>query len=364
MNQPLDSAIDYRRAPIAMVVIALLGLPFAYIQAHSGILEGHPVFVMVFAVVALSLVGFLAYWFVFRHLPQNVRRSPYLIFFSIFAFATMLDLLIALSLLGYTDLMTAYFETGEPYLKSSYGMAVNLWDGTAHLALYVAMTYYLVRGESHRKTALFWSGSIMSACIVYMYANLIGEYAEHIEASYVLNVPFMIVPVFYAWKVIAEDDTSVAPARGPVSPMDWVLALALMTLATVCAFRMLAVLNPEVSLTQGWVTDVEPYLLNPSRYPQMQMLAYGQALMPFAVLATIAIWRRPSRGIAIWAWLFAGFAAQGQFGHIVGSLHAGALNPAQAVGEGRELMFWLANVLVAIVPLWFAVRYEQKLAGH
>src|SRR5690606_28485483 len=103
MNQAVATPIDYRRVPLTMVVIALLAIPFAYAQTHAGVLEGHPTFVMLFGVVALSVAGFLAWWFVFRQLPAASRRSPYLILFAIFAFATMLDLLIALSVLGYTD---------------------------------------------------------------------------------------------------------------------------------------------------------------------------------------------------------------------------------------------------------------------
>lgn len=363
MNQTITKPIDYRRVPLAMVIIALIAIPFSYIQTHAGILEGHPTFVMLFGVGALTVVGFLSYWFVFRHLPQNVRRSPYLILFAVFSFATMLDLLIALSLLGYTDLMNAYFETGEPYLKSSYGMAVNLWDGTTHLVLYVAMSYYLAKSESHRRLALFWAGSLTSACLVYMLANLIGEYAEHIEPSYLLNVPFMILPIFYAWKIINEDKTQVASTRAPMALQDYVLSAALLALAFLCAFRLLVVLNPEVSLTRGWATDVEPYLLSITRYPQIQMLFYGIALMPFTVLAALALWRRPVRGMAIWSWLFAGFVAQGQFGHIVGYLHGAAGNPQLAIADGQALTFWVANLAVVLVPLWFAFRYESKLAG-
>lgn len=360
MNQAVATAtIDYRRVPVAMVVIAILAIPFTYAQTHAGVLEGHPTFVALFGFAALTVVGFLSYWFVFRHLPANVRRSPFLILFAVFAFATMLDLLISLSLLGYTDLMNGYFETGEPYLKSSYGMAVNLWDGTAHLAMYVGMAYYLAKGESHRRLALFWSGSLTSACVIYMLANLIGEYAEYIEPSYAMNIPFMVVPVFYAWKILDEDRTSVGAGRAPLAAQDYPLAVALLALAAVCGYRMLVVLNPGVSLTQGW-TAVEPYLLSPSRYPQMQMIAYGCTLMPFAVLATLSLWRRPSRGIAIWAWVFAGFVAQGQFGHVVGNLHA-ASDPRYAIGASAP--FWFANLLVALVPLWFAIRYERRLQG-
>lgn len=357
MNQAVTAGIDVRRVPLTMIVIALLAIPFSFAQTRAGVLEGHPNFVAAFGFASLALVGFLSYWFVFRHLPGNIRRNPFLILFAIFAFATMLDLLIALSLLGITDVMNSYFESGEPYLKSSYGMAVNLWDGTAHLAMYAGMSYYLAKGMPHRKLALFWTGSLMSACTIYMLANLIGEYAEHIEPSYLMNVPFMLVPIFYAWKILDEDKTQAAATRAPLGAQDYPLAVALLALAFLCAFRLLVVINPAVSLTQGWAA-IEPYLLMPSRYPQIQMIAYGTTLMPFAVLAAMSLWRKPARGIAIWAWIFAGFVAQGQFGHVIGNLHASS-DPRYAMNSTAVL----ANLLVALVPLWFAVRYERKLHG-
>lgn len=357
MNQTVAAGIDVRKVPITMLVIALLAIPFSFAQTHAGVLEGHPNFVAAFGFVSLALVGFLSYWFVFRHLPPNIRRNPFLILFAVFAFATMLDLLIALSLLGVTDVMNSYFETGEPYLKSSYGMAVNLWDGTAHLLMYIGMSYYLAKGLPHRKLALFWTGSLMSACVIYMLANLIGEYAEHIEPSYLMNVPFMLVPIFYAWRILDDDKTQAASTRAPLGGQDYALTLALLALAFLCAYRLLVVLNPAVSLTQGWA-GIEPYLLVPSRYPELQMIAYGTTLMPFTVLAAMSLWRKPTRGIAIWSWVFAGFVAQGQFGHVIGNWHA-ASDPRYAMTSTATF----ANLAVALIPLWFALRYERKLLG-
>lgn len=351
----IGNEFDFRRVPIVIAGLALMAIPFAYAQANLDILHSNPLFVLIFAVLALSGIGFIAYLAVFRHLPGDVRRSPYLIFFAIFSFACVLDFLIAMTLMGYTDVMAGYFESGEPYLKSSHGMAVNLWDGTVHLALYLWMSFCLASSRDHSRAALFWAGSMIGSCIVYMSGNLIGEYAEHIEPSYLLNLPFMIVPIFYAWKVASTGGASAsATTTKPTRTAgDYLLLVALLALASLSAFRMLVVLNPEISLTHGWVTEVEPYLLSTARYPEIQMLVYGLYLMPFAVLAAIAFWRPSSGALRVWAWIFAGVAAQGQFGHIVASISA-----ADAVPHSVE--FWFSNLLVMLVPLWFAWRYQQK----
>lgn len=344
--------IDMRRVPMAIAAVALLGVPFAFIQNSMGLLDKNPSFVLGLGVVALASAGGLAYFLVFRHLPAQTRRNPYLIFFAIFAFAAVLDFLIAMTLLGFTDVMAKYFESGEPYLKSSHGMAVNLWDGTVHFSLYLWMSFCLAAGVVHRRAALFWAGSMLVSCLVYMTGNLIGEYAEHIEPSYLLNLPFMIVPLFYAWRVAAST-TSDAPSGARAGVVDYALAVALFGVAAFCAFRMLVVLNPQISLTAHWAQEVEPYLLSPSRYPQIQMLVYGFYLMPFTLLAALSLFRAPSVGMLIWSWFLAGAVAQGQFAHLLASSHAAP--------DALSVTVWLSNIALAAVPLWYAWRYDARL---
>ena len=351
-----DNEFDLRRVPIVMAGLALLAIPFAYAQANLEILDSIPLFVLVFAVLGLSAIGLIAYISIFRHLPANVRHSPYLIFFAVFSFACVLDFLIAMTLMGYTNVMASYFESGEPYLKSNYGMAVNLWDGTTHFALYLWMSFCLASSRDHSRAALFWAGSMIGSCIVYMSGNLIGEYAEQIEPSYLLNLPFMIVPIFYAWKVALDSDNDAPVIKIGKTTGDYLLIICLLGLAGFSAFRMLVVLNPEISLTYVWATEVEPFLLSPTRYSEIQMLVFGLYLMPFSILAAIAFWRPSSQNLRVWAWIFAGVTAQGQFAHIVASISAADVVPQSSV-------FWLSNLLVMFVPLWFAWCYQQKVGA-
>lgn len=361
-SEIVADTFDARRVPLFIAGIGLLAVPFAFAQQNLAVLEGSPAFVLGFGVVALASIGFLAYFLVFRHLPAHIRRSPYLIFFAIAAFAAGIDLLIGLTVLGYTDVMAQYFESGEPYLNTSHGMAINLWDGTVHLALYIWMSFCLASSIPHRRLALFWAGSLIASCLVFMAGNLIGEYAELIEPSILLNLPFLIGPLFYAWKVAVEDKAAITrDVRRPLSAFDYVLVVALLFVAALSVFRMLVVLNPDITLTQQWANEVEPYLLSSSRYPQMQMLFWGLYLMPFSVLAAISLWRMPSTSISTWAWLLAGAAAQGQIAHLAASVSAAASDPQYAVDASQQAVFWVANIVVGIVPLWFAWRYDARM---
>lgn len=354
----VDAAVNFdsRKVALAVAAISLFAIPFAYVQEElMGQLS--QTWVLVFTLVLLLCVGVAGYLLVFRHLSSSARKDPYLFFFLIFSFAAIIDLLISLTLLGYSDLMRSYTQDSEPYLQSSHGAAILLWDGIVHFALYVWLCFCIASATKHFKTGLFWAGSMIGSSFVYMMANLIGEYAEHIEPAYLLNVPFMLVPAFYAWRISKDSGFSVGLERPPASVQTYFLAFALLATAAISAYRMLVVLAPQISATVFWGDQIEPYLLSPSRYPQIQMIAYGMYLAPFAILAIISLLRPPSAGVAIWSWIMAGLVAQGQFAHIF------ATGISQSALTSQHPLFWIANLIVLVVPLWFAHHYSGRFSS-
>ncbi|MFK8049864.1 MAG: hypothetical protein AB8B81_15665 [Halioglobus sp.] len=350
------SNFDPRKVAWAVAAISLLAVPFAYVQEElMGQLS--QTWVLVYSLALLLSVGVAGYFLVFRHLSASIRRDPYLFFFVIFAFAAIIDLLISLTLLGYSDLMRSYAQESEPYLQSSHGAAILFWDGTVHFTLYVWLCFCIASSTRHFKSALFWAGSMIGSSFVYLIANLIGEYAEHIEPAYLLNVPFMLVPAFYVWRVSKDSGFSQYEERPPASLQVYLLALALLAISLICAYRMLVVLAPQISATVFWAGQVEPYLLSPSRYPQVQMIAYGMYVAPFAIIAIISLWRAPSAGIALWSWIMAGIVAQGQFAHIF------ATGISESALTSQHPLFWIANLIVLAVPLWFAHHYSGRFSS-
>lgn len=356
-TESVDAAANFdpRKVAVAVAALALTGIPFAYFQAEV-LDQLSQLWVFLFSLASLLSVGVAGYLLVFRHLSASARRDPYLFFFVIFAFAAILDLLIALTLLGYSDVMQSYTQNSEPYLQSSHGAAILFWDGTAHFALYVWLCFCIASSTKHFKSGLFWAGSMIGSSFVYLMANLIGEYAEHIEPAYLLNVPFMLVPAFYAWRISKDSGFSEGIERPPASFQVYLLAFALLVMGLISAYRMLVVLSPELSATVFWGDQVEPYLLSPSRYPQIQMIAYGMYLAPFAIIAIIALWRPPSAGIACWSWIMAGLVAQGQFAHIL------ATGITESALTSQHAFFWIANIIVLVVPLWYAHHYSSRLS--
>ncbi|MFK7977222.1 MAG: hypothetical protein AB8C02_13890 [Halioglobus sp.] len=346
---------DARKVALAVAGISLMAIPFAYVQ--ENLMENlSQTWVLAFSLAVLLSVGFAGYFFVFRHLSASTRRDPYLFFFIIFSFAAIIDLLISLTLLGYSDLMRTYAQESEPYLQSSHGAAILLWDGTVHFGLYIWLCFCIVSSTKHFKSALFWAGSMVGSSFVYMVANLIGEYAEHIEPAYLLNVPFMFVPAFYAWRVSRDSGLRPHAERPRANVQVYLLAIALLATSLFAVYRMLVVLAPQISATVFWGDQVEPYLLSPSRYPQVQMIAYGMYIAPFAIVAIISLWRPPSLSISLWSWIMAGVVAQGQFAHIFAS----ALSETGLTSE--PAFFWIANLTLLVVPLWYAQHYSSRLS--
>jgi len=357
-TRSVDTAANFdpRKVAFAVAAISLLAIPFAYVQEElMG--ELSQTWVLVFSLAVLLSVGVAGYLLVFRHLSVSARRDPYLFFFVIFAFAAIIDLLISLTLLGHSDLMRSYAQDSEPYLQSSHGAAILFWDGIVHFALYVWLCFCIASSTKHFKSGLFWAGSMIGSSFVYMMANLIGEYAEHIEPAYLLNVPFMLVPAFYAWRISKDSGFIPGAERPPASLQTHLLAFALLTVALISAYRMLVALAPQISTTVFWGDQVEPYLLSPSRYPQIQMIAYGMYIAPFAILAIISLWRPPSVGVAIWSWIMAGVVAQGQFAHIF------ATGISESALTSQHPLFWIANLTVLAVPLWFAHYYSSRFSS-
>ena len=165
------------------------------------------------------------------------------------------------------------------------------------------------------------------------------------------------MPAYYAWRISKDSGFTQGVERPPAGLRVYLLAFALMTAGLISAYRMLVVLAPQISATVFWGDQVEPYLLSPSRYPQLQMIAYGMYLAPFAIIAIISLWRPPTAGIACWAWIMAGLVAQGQFAHIF------ATGISESALTSQHPFFWIANLTVLVAPLWFAHHYSGRMSS-
>lgn len=283
----------------------------------------------------------LAYFLALRKLPKSPWRR-YSVFFAVFMFAAVIDALIAITLFGWSDVMSFYLADAEPYLSTGYGFAANMWDGTVHFGLYIAMVASIARGWVPRTAALFWAGSILCSLVVFMPGNLIGKYSEEVTSAIALNVVFLVVPMFVAARVLrGESSPSVPDSTERRNPMTGLLALGLLAVVAVGSFRMLAGLRPDISLTSSWATNVDPYVQDPTRYGQLYVVVAGALMVVFALIALFAL-RHPARAsLRSWSLIMTGFATAGAFTHLAGS--------AYVRHEGGHVSLWAASLLPALV---------------
>lgn len=354
----MSQTLEPKSVPIAIGLISLLAVPFSYAVAYLSFFHDNPGAVLGVGVLALVLPAVVAYLLVFRRMPDHVRKDPFLYIFTIFAFACVLDLMIGLTLMGYTDVMAWYFASGEPYLNTAHGMAINIWDGTVHYALYLLIAYLMASGKSYRRAGLFWVGSMMGSGMVFLVGNLVGVFADHVEPSYLLNVPFMLVPLFLAWRIFATTSTQYA-TEGSVDPIQrWTLTALLLGVAGFSLFRLLVALNPETGITSGWAT-IEPYLQSPMAYPQLQISVYAFWIAPYSLIAALALWRSTSVGLANWGWVLSGVVFQGQFAHIIAGFSE-KNDLAFRISPDHAVTYIGANLLLAITLIWLAAALDKN----
>ncbi len=75
----------------------------------------------VIAIAILLALGYASYLTIFRHIAPQRRREPYIYLFTVMAFTTTVDLLLALTIDGWIGTMGFYLEQGERYLLSAHG---------------------------------------------------------------------------------------------------------------------------------------------------------------------------------------------------------------------------------------------------
>jgi hypothetical protein len=108
----------------------------------------------------------------------------------------------------------------------------------------------------------------------------------------------------------------------------------------------------------------EPYLLNTSGFPLVQLLTYAFYFVPYycaAIVGLLFYRQQPSKfqWLPDWTMVHAGAAAQAQFSYLCSSLHNPPLFP-DASWAAIPSDYWLitvgCNLLLAIVPQLFAFR--------
>ena len=128
-------------------------------------------------------------------------------------------------------------------------------------------------------------------------------------------------------------------------------------------YRALLVLQTPM-MKQSNYYHYEPYILNTSGFPLVQLLTYAFYFVPFycaAIRALLYYDQQPSqyRWFPDWTMIHAGAAAQAQFSYLLSSLNNPPLFPDSSwspVPNQYRLITLNFNTILAIVPQLLAVR--------
>uniref|UniRef100_A0A8B9UFH5 Transmembrane 6 superfamily member 2 n=1 Tax=Anas zonorhyncha TaxID=75864 RepID=A0A8B9UFH5_9AVES len=320
--------------------------------------------------VVLVLAGLVSITYFLR--AGSYFQDPLFCVFVAFSFTSAVDLIISLEEDGFVSgFAEVYVREGEPYLRTAHGIMICYWDGLVHYGLYLTMITAMSQRKSYRSLGLFWLGSLMMSIVVFLLGNLIGKYSSDISPAFLLNVPYVLIPIWAGVKLfqqprvlpcltaeqVAEEQRKWLHQR----PQDVVLVLLLLLVAAFTFFRGMVILDCPADSCFEYIYQHEPYLRDPVAYPKVQMLLYLFYVLPFFCLCIYGLLRPGCSWMPDWSLVFAGAVAQAQFSHLGSSLHSRTPFPYQTP-EDVWWSFLITNVLYALGPQLLALRCLRRPA--
>ena len=195
---------------LVLFVVSLQAVSVLYALEVSSLKES-PLGVAIVGAVAIGGIGGLALCG-FRACGCTLSLTA--AFFAMTCWSAAVDLVLALALIGATDLGRFYVVTGEEYFKSSWGVGALFWDGTVHYVLQLFLAHATLLEQPHFYVGLAWCGSIINSLPVLLLGGASGVYSGVIKPSTALNVPYVFVPLAYLHHLLS----TAAPVGGADCP--------------------------------------------------------------------------------------------------------------------------------------------------
>ncbi|XP_063146878.1 transmembrane 6 superfamily member 2 isoform X2 [Candoia aspera] len=256
----------------AAVGLFFSAFPLSYLLNTTAALH-NPLVIAAVSVIVLSS------FFVLIYLPNLSYEDPLLYVFMVFCFLIGADVAVALEEDGYTS-NSGDFYVREGYLGTAYVIMISYWHAVVSYAMYLVMIAAIVQRKSYRNIGLYWAGSLTMTFVVFLLGNVIGKYSSEIRPAFLLNLPYLIIPIWAAKRFFAQPRTCPLPTADQVAeeqhknlvqrPMDLGLVGFLLLAVVYTLFRGLVVLDCPADSCFDYVYLQEPYLRDPVAYPKIQ----------------------------------------------------------------------------------------------
>ncbi|XP_063146877.1 transmembrane 6 superfamily member 2 isoform X1 [Candoia aspera] len=341
----------------AAVGLFFSAFPLSYLLNTTAALH-NPLVIAAVSVIVLSS------FFVLIYLPNLSYEDPLLYVFMVFCFLIGADVAVALEEDGYTS-NSGDFYVREGYLGTAYVIMISYWHAVVSYAMYLVMIAAIVQRKSYRNIGLYWAGSLTMTFVVFLLGNVIGKYSSEIRPAFLLNLPYLIIPIWAAKRFFAQPRTCPLPTADQVAeeqhknlvqrPMDLGLVGFLLLAVVYTLFRGLVVLDCPADSCFDYVYLQEPYLRDPVAYPKIQMLVYLFYALPYFCICIYGLVVPGCTWMGDWALVFAGAVGQAQFSHISASIHHRTPFPYR-IPEREWWFVIICNVAYAVGPQLLAYR--------